>query len=119
MILSLDRNSPVPASTQIFDQIRSLVAAGTISAGHQLPTIRQMARDLGVAPGTVARTYRDLESAGITEGRGRNGTFIASEASVDRDQEVNHAVKEFALRVRQLGIPPQEALQRAREAMEN
>lgn len=119
MILSIDRDSPVPASSQVLDQIRALVAAGTIEAGYQLPTIRQLARDLGVAPGTVARSYRDLETAGITEGKGRHGTFIAASAKVDREQEVNHAVKEFTLRIRQLGIPTTEALKKAKEALEN
>lgn len=119
MILSIDRHSPIPASQQILDQIKSFVAARTIKAGYQLPTIRQLARDLGVSPGTVARTYRDLDSAGITESRGRHGTFIATGAEVDRENEVTKAVREFALRVKQLGVPPNEALHRVKEALES
>lgn len=119
MNIRIHPESPVPASQQIFDQIRALVAGGSLPPGFQLPTIRQLAGDLGIAPGTVARAYRDLEQQGITEGRGRKGTFIASSPVVDAEQEIGDVVREFALRIAQLGVSPTEALRRAADALGN
>lgn len=77
MKLQIDPRSPVPIYVQIEEQVRALVAAGQLRPGNQLPTIRQMAVDLGVNYNTVARAYLELERAGvITTQRGR-GTFVA------------------------------------------
>lgn len=77
MILRLDENSPVPPYRQIVDQILALIAGGKLEVGQRLPPVRQLAADLGLANGTVARAYRLLEEAGVLETRGRRGTFVA------------------------------------------
>lgn len=75
--LKIEPETPVPIYVQIEEQVRALIAAGQLRPGDQLPTIRQLAVDLGVNPNTVARTYLELERAGfITTQRGR-GTFVA------------------------------------------
>ena len=77
MRLKIDPESPVPIYVQIEEQVRALIAAGQLRPGDQLPTIRQLAVDLGVNYNTVARAYLELERAGvITTQRGR-GTFVA------------------------------------------
>ncbi len=77
MRLQIEPESPVPIYVQIEDQVRALIAAGQLRPGDQLPTIRQLAVDLGVNYNTVARAYLELERAGvITTQRGR-GTFVA------------------------------------------
>ncbi len=77
MRLQLEPESHIPIYVQIEEQIRALVAAGRLRPGDQLPTIRQLAVDLGVNYNTVARAYLELERAGvITTQRGR-GTFVA------------------------------------------
>jgi GntR family transcriptional regulator len=53
--LTVDLDSPVPVYEQIRSQITEMVELGTLSAGAPLPTVRQLAADLGIAPGTVAR----------------------------------------------------------------
>jgi DNA-binding transcriptional regulator YhcF (GntR family) len=74
----LDPTSP----TALFDQLRvaviDAVRDGRLPAGTRLPTVRDLAGDLGLAANTVARAYRELESAGIVETRGRQGTFVAA-----------------------------------------
>lgn len=69
------------AGTALFDQIRSQIVdgvqAGTLAPGTRLPTVRDLAAELGLAVNTVARAYRELESAGVVETRRRFGTFIA------------------------------------------
>lgn len=77
MRLQIDPESPIPIYVQIEDRMRALIAAGQLRPGDQLPTIRQLAVDLGVNYNTVARAYLELERAGvITTQRGR-GTFVA------------------------------------------
>ena len=69
------------ASTPLFDQLRTGVIdgvrAGVLPPGTRLPTVRELAGQLGVATNTVARAYRELETAAIVETRGRFGTFIS------------------------------------------
>ncbi|MDZ4090620.1 MAG: GntR family transcriptional regulator, partial [Arthrobacter sp.] len=58
-------------------QISSLIALGALAPGTRLPTVRRLAADLGIAAGTVARAYRELEQAGLIHTRRRNGTVVA------------------------------------------
>lgn len=59
--------SPVPPYEQLREQIAGLIATGLLQAGQRLPPVRQLAADLGLAGGTVARAYRELEQAGLVE----------------------------------------------------
>jgi len=62
---------------QIITQIMGAAATGRISPGERLPTVRQLADDLDVAPGTVARAYGELEQSGVIVTEGARGTFLA------------------------------------------
>lgn len=63
---------------QIMDQFRSLIERGELRAGDALPTVRQLASDLSVAPNTVARAYAELQEEGLVTSDGRRGTRVAS-----------------------------------------
>jgi DNA-binding transcriptional regulator YhcF (GntR family) len=92
--------------TQIADQARS----GTLPAGTRLPTVRDLADRLGVAPGTVARAYKELEADQVIETRGRNGTFVS--AGDDAMARVAFAAAvDYVTRVRRLGLTEREALE--------
>lgn len=78
-LLRVDTTSPTPPYEQLRTQIAGLVAAGELTAGQKLPTVRQLAGDLGIAPNTVARAYRELEADGVLSTQGRRGTFVTSE----------------------------------------
>lgn len=76
-MITLDEASPVPPFEQIRVQLADLVRAGRLADGQRLPTVRQLAADLRVAPGTVARAYGALEQEGlIRTGRSRGTTVI-------------------------------------------
>lgn len=62
---------------QIKAQIRGLIATNELPAGARLPSVRQLARDLGVAAGTVAKAYQDLEAQGLLTSRRGSGTRVA------------------------------------------
>jgi DNA-binding transcriptional regulator YhcF (GntR family) len=78
--ITIDLRSATPPYEQIRSQISSLVAIGDLAPGSRLPTVRSLAADLGVAVGTVARAYKELEAAGVVESRRRGGTIIAGVA---------------------------------------
>jgi DNA-binding transcriptional regulator YhcF (GntR family) len=75
--ISVDLDSATPAYEQIRAQVSALIALGALEPGSRLPTVRRLAADLGIAAGTVARAYRELEQAGLIVARRRNGTVVA------------------------------------------
>ena len=81
VILRVDSSSPVPPYEQIRAQVGAMVDAGVLAPGARLPSIRQLAGDLGLAGGTVARAYRELEQEGVVATRGRHGTVVAERSA--------------------------------------
>jgi GntR family transcriptional regulator len=76
--LTVDLTSPTPPFEQIRAQIAGYVRAGVLADGTRLPTMRALAADLGVAIGTVARAYAELEAAGLVASRRRTGTVVTA-----------------------------------------
>ena len=120
MIVRIDPKSPVPPFEQIRMQIAMMAASGVLTVGSRLPTIRQLAKDLGLAGGTVARAYRELEGDGVIVTRGRHGSFVADPAPPRADRSaraLREAADAFAIRAHQLGADPRGALEVARQAL--
>jgi DNA-binding transcriptional regulator YhcF (GntR family) len=106
VILSVDPNRALPVYEQVREQIKRMVASGTLRAGTRLPTIRQLAADLGLAKGTIERAYDLLEADTVIETKGRKGTFVMEiTKATKREQTVGLAVAAESLVViaRQLG----------------
>jgi DNA-binding transcriptional regulator YhcF (GntR family) len=76
--LVVDTGSPTPPYEQIRSQLAGLIGRGVLPPGQRLPPVRQLAADLGLAPGTVARAYRELELAGQVVSRRGGGTRVAA-----------------------------------------
>jgi DNA-binding transcriptional regulator YhcF (GntR family) len=121
VILRVDAASAVPPYEQIRRQIGTMSATGVLPAGTRLPTIRQLAKDLGLAGGTVARAYRELEAEGIIATHGRSGSFVAELNASRRGGKVERQLaalaQEFAIGVHQLGAESRRALEMAEEAL--
>ena len=81
MQINLNTHDGVPIYLQVVNQIKYLVASGRLAPGAELPAIRVLAEQLLVNPNTIARAYRELESAGIVEKRRTAGTFVSSDGS--------------------------------------
>ena len=77
MRIHISPNDGVPIYQQIVNQVKYLLASGRLSAGEELPPIRVLAEKLVVNPNTVARAYRELETAGLVEKRRTAGTFVS------------------------------------------
>jgi GntR family transcriptional regulator len=94
---------------QIRDQIRGLITTGRLAAEQRLPSVRQLAADLGVAPGTVAKAYRALESEGfLTTGVGV-GTRVSRSATAT-PRGVLDAARRLAAASRDAGTDLDEAV---------
>lgn len=115
-MITIDPSSATPPFEQLRTQIIDAVATGTLPVGERLPTVRKLAADLELAPGTVARAYRELEAAGVIETRGRNGTFIRAHGDV-RTQQLQQAAAAFAATVQDLHADPLTALDLVRAAL--
>jgi GntR family transcriptional regulator len=120
VILRVDPGSAVPPYEQIRSQLASMIEGGTLRAGRRLPTIRQLASDLGLAGGTVARAYRELEVAGLLDSRGRHGSFVSDRpplSSEERERTLIDAASVFAAQAVQAGADPRTILERALETL--
>ncbi|ROP45729.1 GntR family transcriptional regulator [Pseudokineococcus lusitanus] len=114
-LLSVDAGSPVPPYEQLRSQVVAAVDAGDLAPGERLPPVRRLAADLGVAAGTVARAYKELEADGVVETRGRAGTVVAPRG--DAEAEAVAAAGAYAERVRRLGLDPERAVALVRAAL--
>ena len=81
MQIHISTTDGVPIYQQVVNQIKYLVAAGRLVAGEELPAIRVLADRLLINPNTVARAYRELETAGIVEKRRTAGTYVSDQGS--------------------------------------
>jgi GntR family transcriptional regulator len=77
MAIQVNRESGIPAYLQIVDQIKLLIATGKLQPGDPLPTIRQLAVDLGVNRNTVARAYKELNRERVISTQQGRGTFVS------------------------------------------
>lgn len=116
MIIEVDTSSGVPPYQQVREAVERAIARGDLSPGTRLPTVRALAANLGLAPNTVARAYRELEALGVLHGQGRRGTFVADPTPAATGA-ARDAADAFAARVRTLGLSPEAALRLARTAL--
>ncbi len=77
MQIHISTNDGVPIYLQVVNQIKFLIASGRMSSGDELLPIRVLAAQLLINPNTVARAYRELETAGIVEKRRTAGTYVS------------------------------------------
>lgn len=107
--LAIRPESQVPPFEQLRAQLASMAASGELAPGARLPTVRQLAADLGLAANTVARTYRELEADGVVATHGRRGTFVHS--GRDAPATVTQLAADFARAARRAGLTAPEAVQ--------
>jgi GntR family transcriptional regulator len=87
--IHITSNDGVPIYQQIVNQVTYLVASGRLSPGDELPPIRVLAEQLLVNPNTVARAYRELETAGVVTKRRTAGTYVSQRGSpLDRRERL-------------------------------
>src|SRR5918992_77027 len=99
-LVAIDPRDPTPIYAQLERALRAAIATSRLRPGDQLPTVRQLAVDLGINANTVARVYAELERAGVLETRRGVGSFIsASPAQAHPPREHDRRVRAFVTRV--------------------
>jgi GntR family transcriptional regulator len=114
----LDLHSGVPVYRQIIDLVRGGIASGSLAAGDQLPTVRQLAVDLAINPNTVVRAYRELELGGLLETHQGTGTFIGTQkmkrADAERERQLTQIVGDCISRAGAAGFTVEELMEELR-----
>ncbi|WP_046728977.1 GntR family transcriptional regulator [Streptomyces humi] len=116
MTLKIHIDDSAPPYEQVRARISEQARSGVLPVGYRLPTVRGLAETLGLAVNTVAKAYRALETDGVIETRGRNGTFVAAVGSA-AEREAAAAAQAYADRARRLGLAEEEALAAVRDAL--
>lgn len=117
-MITIDPGSAVPPYQQICDGILARIEAGDLTVGTRLPSVRGLAAELGIAPGTVAKAYSELETAGVVQAKGRAGTQVAAGRDVTRELAAA-AAADFAARVHRLGLDGEELVRMVRAALDS
>jgi DNA-binding transcriptional regulator YhcF (GntR family) len=116
-VIDLDPHSSTPPFEQLRSGIANRIRDGRLPAGTRLPPVRSLAKELELAPNTVARAYRELEVAGLVTTAGRRGTLVAA-CGDTVVEEAAAAAAAYADAVHRLGLEPPEALALAQAAVE-
>jgi DNA-binding transcriptional regulator YhcF (GntR family) len=118
--IRLDPTAGEPISEQLRSALAARIDSGRLAPGERMPTVRDLAAELEIAPNTVAKAYRDLASAGLIAGRGRRGTYVSERFSAaigGGEARLAEAAESYARRARQLGFGPSAARAAADEAL--
>lgn len=89
MNIEIDIESDTPIFTQLVDKIKQGVASKNLKPGMSLPSIRQLANELGINPNTVSKAYKLLERDSVIIGKGYRGTFIHEQALDHCETDLN------------------------------
>jgi GntR family transcriptional regulator len=114
IVFRLDARSDRAPFRQLVDQVTSAVERGQLQAGDQLPSVREVVRQITINPNTVHRAYRELEHLGLVEGRLGLGTFVVE--AVDgrsreyRAQSWRDALREGIVLARATGMDDDELI---------
>lgn len=119
-MIKLDPQSRKPIYEQLKEQILRLALLGALSPEDKLPSVRSLAREVGINPNTVQKAYQELEREGLLYTVAGKGSFV-SLSDQGLSQRRAQALEELAVQVKQaqrLGCSRQEILDRAAKALE-
>jgi GntR family transcriptional regulator len=119
--LTVDTNDPTPPYEQLRRQLAGLIQSAALTPGSRLPPLRQLAADLGLAVGTVARAYRELESAGLVSSRRGGGTRVTTAqpalSDSQRLQLLHQGARTYVQQATLLGADPRQILSAVSQAL--
>jgi len=95
MLIKTNPSAGTPIYIQLMQQIKHAIESGTLNPGDQLPSIRNVAKDLFVNPNTVVKVYKELEHEGIIELRQGKGAFVKPESLVYKRSEILHKARPY------------------------
>lgn len=117
----VDLTSPMPPFEQIRAQFAALIVSGVLQPNDRLPPVRQLAADLGLAVGTTARAYRELEAARLVRSHRGAGTRVASTVALSprprRHALIRERARAYVQEARLLGASDEELATALNEAL--
>jgi len=124
MLVELDFRRHVPIYVQIVERLKHLIATEILKPGDQLPTVRQLADDLGVNFNTVARAYRILDQAGLVSTQQGRGTYVLeslppNQSTRLREEALKALTQLFLTEAAQLGFEPDEVARDVESSIES
>ena len=110
MKYELNTESSIPIYQQLADMIAADIKCGKLTSGAKLPTVRDFAEELGVAKGTVKRTYEELRNMGVVDMTQGRGTFVRYQPmnSKSRKERAMAAIDKMLQTLKGLDISPSE-----------
>ena len=111
--LHINIRSGVPIYVQLIEQVQHALEVGTLSPGDALPSVRELASELSIAPNTIVKAYNELQRMGFIESRAGKGTVVLGEiegtirarqqeALVERLREVVHDASKLGMSTEEL-----------------
>ena len=116
-MFSINYRDPRPVYEQIVDEMRKLIITGVFAPDERLPSVRDLARELGINPNTIQRAYRELENSGYLYSVPGKGNFAGArnEIDVSRRRELLARLGETVRELRYLGVAEEEIAAAVRE----
>lgn len=114
--LVVNSDDPTPPFEQIRRRLALLIDAGELREGQRLPTVRQLAGDLRVAPGTVSRAFKELETGGYVETRRAAGTRVKARIA-SPDKGIHQFAETYVKQALDLGATPRLILAAVEKAL--
>lgn len=112
----------IPIYVQIEKYLYRQIALGKIKPGDKVPSVRQLAVDLTVNVNTVQRALNQMNTEGILEVKRGRGSFVTQDTALilkKREELINDAMSEFLESTRQLGLTPNQTLEKLKKYIEN
>lgn len=114
-IINLDYTSRTSIYEQIINEFEKYVALGILKPNEQIPSIRELASDLGINPNTVRKAYQELENKGVIHTISTKGTFISNNTSAIIENKINKEIEEIKEKIKELeklGLTKEEILKK-------
>ncbi|MDD6732975.1 MAG: GntR family transcriptional regulator [Lachnospiraceae bacterium] len=121
-MIVLDFKSSKPIYEQIIEQMKFHILKGHLKSGDAIPSVRKLALDLSITPGTVAKAYQELERSHMIETIRGKGTFIAGNIEIkpdeDKIRESKKQMRSAILELKVMGLSEEEVIQFVHEIFE-
>jgi GntR family transcriptional regulator len=122
LLIRVDPGDGLPIYRQIVEQVKAAIASGVLSEGDRVPSHRDLARDLVVAPLTIARAYDLLEREGFIARERGKGAFVAApakHAASQATEQLHGRANALVRHAQALGLSREDALRALREAWQD
>lgn len=118
--MSQNFNTTQPIYLQIIQRLCRQIIRGELKAGDKLPSVRELAVQMGVNPNTAQRVYAELERMEISETRRGLGTFITEKEERLKDlrlELMTEQINGFIADMKEMGFAPEEIVGGVRKAL--